>query len=100
MLIGGGGELEAFPLSNTASNAECRWEADPRELLRLENQLRSKGLRIVGYYHSHPNGSSSPSERDRRAAIPGTMQVIVPVSSAGAGAPFVWQRPGDHLEQE
>ena len=37
------------------------------------------GLRIVGFYHSHPDGSSKPSRFDRQASWSGYSYVIVSI---------------------
>jgi proteasome lid subunit RPN8/RPN11 len=45
-----------------------RFYLDPRDYLRVEREGRSRGLDIVGCYHSHPDHSPSPSERDKVGA--------------------------------
>jgi proteasome lid subunit RPN8/RPN11 len=49
---------------NIASDAD-RFEIDPGEQFSILRAARGRGTEIVGCYHSHPNGSSTPSARDR-----------------------------------
>ena len=45
-----------------------RFSLDPRDYLRADRAARSRGLDIVGCYHSHPDHPAIPSERDRVGA--------------------------------
>lgn len=45
-----------------------RFEIDPVLLLRTQKAARAGGPRMVGVYHSHPNGRAEPSETDLAAA--------------------------------
>lgn len=53
------------------NKATCtdRFDAEPLALVRIELAARRRGLRLAGYYHSHPNGCLEPSPVDR-AAVP------------------------------
>lgn len=42
-----------------------RFELDPQVLIDAYREARGAGREIIGYYHSHPAGTSSPSETDR-----------------------------------
>lgn len=41
-----------------------RFEIDPGVRLRLQRELRGTNEDIIGFYHSHPNGSAVPSATD------------------------------------
>jgi proteasome lid subunit RPN8/RPN11 len=62
--------IEARALHPTRNLAESRdrFEIDPAEHIRLLRSLRGTGRDIVGCYHSHPDGASEPSPRDRDRA--------------------------------
>lgn len=72
--------VEVYPVENTwqgqmslaeTDNAESRRDRfylDPRDYLRAERKAREQGLDVVGCYHSHPDDSAHPSERDRVGA--------------------------------
>ena len=53
---------------NMALEPDRRFEVDPALRLRLQRTLRDSGRRVVGIYHSHPNGPAQPSPRDLEAA--------------------------------
>jgi len=45
-----------------------RFEIDPALLLRTQKAARAGGARMIGVYHSHPNGKAEPSETDLATA--------------------------------
>ena len=53
---------------NFAEDRFRRFEVDPSLHLRLQRALRGTARRIVGVYHSHPNGTTQPSPIDIEAA--------------------------------
>lgn len=50
------------PAANLAGRN--RFELDPRVRLAAERSLRGTAERVVGHYHSHPDGSALPSPTD------------------------------------
>lgn len=55
-----------------------RFELDPAELIAAERASRSGGSRLIGHYHSHPDGTPNPSATDAAAAEPdGRLWLIV-----------------------
>jgi len=46
-----------------------RYCVPPRALLDADNQVRKKGLEVIGVYHSHPDHSAEPSRFDRTRAL-------------------------------
>jgi proteasome lid subunit RPN8/RPN11 len=60
---------EARPAANlNLERAADRYDLDPAEFLRLEQEARARQLEVVGVYHSHPDHPSRPSETDRLRA--------------------------------
>jgi proteasome lid subunit RPN8/RPN11 len=45
-----------------------RFYLDPGDYLRADREARTRGLDVVGCYHSHPDCPADPSERDRIGA--------------------------------
>ena len=45
-----------------------RFYLDPLDYLRADRAARTRGLDVVGCYHSHPDHPAIPSERDRVGA--------------------------------
>lgn len=51
-------------------------------------KLRGTDRRIVGHYHSHPNGLAKPSSRDAAMALDrDQVWIIVPTNAGAAGEP-------------
>jgi proteasome lid subunit RPN8/RPN11 len=88
---------ESVPATNVARAATSRFEIDPGELLALHRHCRERGLEVVGYYHSHPDGSPRPSELDRRNAWPELSYLIVAVDRGGAGPVCGWRLHDDRF---
>ena len=53
---------------NIAANPADNFEIDPVALIAAHKAERAGGPRLIGCYHSHPNGVDEPSARDREAA--------------------------------
>jgi proteasome lid subunit RPN8/RPN11 len=74
-----------LPLAEPGRESERnRFLIDPHEQLRVEREARARGLDVVGYYHSHPDHPSRPSNYDREHAWPWYSYVILSVEQ---GAP-------------
>jgi proteasome lid subunit RPN8/RPN11 len=83
LLLGDEGEIRAVrPAANIAADPARRFELDPQVLFAAIRAERAGGLRVIGHYHSHPNGIAAPSARDAAEAEPGQVWLIV----AGAQA--------------
>lgn len=50
---------------NVHPNLETHFEIDPQALIDAYRDERGGGPHVIGYFHSHPNGSSKPSDTDR-----------------------------------
>lgn len=75
----------AVPSANLAPDPSVAFEIDPALRLDLQRRLRGGGQRVVGLYHSHPDGPARPSARDlARAWEPGLLWLIL---SVPAGEP-------------
>jgi len=76
-----------LPAANVAARPETGFEIDPALLLRAHREARGAGRRILGHYHSHPNGSPEPSPRDAaRALDDGQLWLII-----AAGTITAWR---------
>lgn len=75
------------PAANLLAAVPGRFELDPAVRVAVEKDLRETGAkdRIVGHYHSHPDGSVDPSSTDRAMAFePDMAWVIVGVADGQA----------------
>jgi proteasome lid subunit RPN8/RPN11 len=90
LLIGAGEEIVAVSAvvaaPNSASDREKHFEIDPQLQFDTLRATRECGARIVGHYHSHPNGRATPSAEDLAMAADDAVWVIVAVTPSGAGA--------------
>ena len=48
--------------------AADRYDLDPADFRRIEEDARLRRMEVVGIYHSHPDHPSRPSETDRQRA--------------------------------
>ncbi len=83
--------------ANVAANVSTTFELDPRALVDAHKAERNGGRRVVGHYHSHPNGRPEPSALDAAAALPdGSLWLILTQGKA-----CLWQAVahGKHLRR-
>ncbi|MEO0440319.1 MAG: M67 family metallopeptidase [Pseudomonadota bacterium] len=76
---------EARMTNNVAMDPRRHFEVDPALLIAAEKDMRSGGLPIIGYYHSHPDGPVEPSVTDAGSAAPdGRIWLIINGQEAAA----------------
>jgi desampylase len=69
LLLGRFGRIQTLqPTQNVHPTPETHFEIDPAALIAAHKAERAGGPRVVGYYHSHPNGRAEPSPTDRASA--------------------------------
>lgn len=56
---------------------------------RVEAAAARAGLLVIGFFHSHPDGSALPSRRDLADAWPGYLYMIVP--AVPCARPTAWR---------
>lgn len=67
---GGAGQVQTLvPARNVAADPARSFEIDPAALLATHRTARGAGQRVIGHWHSHPNGRAEPSARDAARAI-------------------------------
>ncbi|GAB4529735.1 MAG: M67 family metallopeptidase [Anaerolineae bacterium] len=72
-----------------------RYAMTPQDWMRLEDEADSRGLTLVGYYHSHPDSPAIPSEYDRDHALPNFVYIITSVQQGQAVDMRVWRLRAD-----
>ena len=79
LLYGLYNRIQAIELTNNvASNPKTHFEIDPAALIAAHRAARDGGLAIIGCFHSHPNGRTSPSPRDEAgSAGDGSLWLII-----------------------
>jgi proteasome lid subunit RPN8/RPN11 len=55
---------------NVATDPASYFEIDPAALISTAKDVRSGGIPVLGFFHSHPNGMAAPSPTDVAQAEP------------------------------
>ena len=84
----------AIPLRNSDPWTGDGYRISVDDLYELSTGDSSRDERLVGFYHSHPDRTARPSERDLRCAVPGLLYVTVSVRAGRAGARMAWFASG------
>lgn len=64
---------------------------DPEQQIEVQRAAREAGLEILGFYHSHHNGSAQFSEEDRRQAHPYVSNVILALREGALAEVRSWR---------
>jgi len=77
-LVGRGGRVtRILPARNVAHEPDSFY-MDPRDLLSIFLYVERTGLDLLAFYHSHPRGPGTPSDRDlAEARYPEQLMVII-----------------------
>ena len=88
---------EIYPISNAREEQakRNRFLIRPEELMRGERYAETKGLEVVGFYHSHPDHPAVPSEYDLEHAWPMFSYIVVSVSAGTARDLRSWEMESD-----
>jgi proteasome lid subunit RPN8/RPN11 len=82
--------IQLVPMMNRRTDDPHRYLISPDDLLRVESELRSSGLEVLGSYHSHPDHPAAPSAFDTEHAWPWYSYVIVRVAGGRAAEVTSW----------
>jgi len=78
------------PMMNRRTDNPHRYLIEPDDLRRVEAELRSEGLEVLGCYHSHPDHPAAPSAFDLEHAWPWYSYIIVRVDQGRAAELTSW----------
>ena len=89
--------IEILPLQNAIPEGarHDRTLITPRDVMRGETYARTRGLDVIGNYHSHPDWPAEPSQFDLDHAWPTWTYIIVSVPKGGATELFSWETEPD-----
>ncbi len=74
--------LEIYGVENrNKDRANDRYEIDPGDFYRVDKEASSKGMDILGVYHSHPDHPDRPSGVDREIASARYSYIIFSVNN-------------------
>lgn len=92
--------LEALPITNRESEApRTRFHVSPSDYMRVEELADERGLRLLGFWHSHPDHPARPSPTDRRYAWEGLLTLVIAVETGRAAALTAWEVDGDGFRE-
>lgn len=92
ILLGRGACVESVLVTaNVAADPTRHFEVDPAALVTAHKTARSGGAKVIGYFHSHPNGLARPSATDAASsAREGAVWVIAAPDSDGTWGITCW----------
>ena len=83
--------VDLLPLPNAREDSpRNRFLILPEDFVRSDQEARSRGLDIIGFYHSHPDHPARPSEYDREHAWPWYTYLILGVQDGVPGELTGW----------
>ena len=74
--------LAIHEAKNIAEEPQRRFLIDPQAQFDLMRRLRDANTRIIGCFHSHPNGDPSPSAADRAEAYENDFLYLIAAGTA------------------
>lgn len=86
---------EVLPAENERQESrETRYLITPEQYKRADDYARSRGLGMIGYYHSHPDHPAAPSGYDLdHSCWPGESYVIVAIEQGKSAALNSFTKP-------
>lgn len=91
--------IALFPLINRRDDSpHNRFSVTPEDVRDAERAAQEKKLDIVGWYHSHPDHPSKPSQYDREHAWPWYSYVIVSVENGKPTEMTSWRLSDDRSD--
>jgi proteasome lid subunit RPN8/RPN11 len=76
--------------ANARESLRNRYLISPEDIARADRDGAKRGLDIIGFFHSHPDHPSRPSETDREYAWPVIAFLITTVRQGKAEATQCW----------
>lgn len=90
------GEVEVtLSLPNTEKDApRKRFVVSARDYIAVEDEADARGVRLLGFWHSHPDHPARPSATDRKYAWEGLLTVVIAVEKGEPRDITAWDVPG------
>lgn len=85
--------VEILPMENdfAPEQRSRRYQIRPEDMIAAEAAAEERGLELIGVFHSHPDHPPTPSEFDRRHALPWFVYLITSVAQGQAGRSLAWR---------
>lgn len=85
---------------NVADAPRVTYELDPEATMAVFDEAEATGREVVGFYHSHPAGPSTPSATDREQASWPDYAYVVASLAARPPTLDAWLWTGEAFERE
>jgi proteasome lid subunit RPN8/RPN11 len=93
--------LEVIQVENqNKERANDRFDISPKDYMKVEQYADSKGLQIVGIYHSHPDHPDRPSQTDLQFALEDLSYIIFSVQNGEPVSYKSWYLEDNKFVQE
>jgi proteasome lid subunit RPN8/RPN11 len=90
-----GNVQETLALPNRDEDSpRTRFAVSPRDYMTVESEADARGVRLLGFWHSHPDHPARPSVTDRRYAWEGLLTVVIAVEGGTPRDITAWEVPG------
>jgi proteasome lid subunit RPN8/RPN11 len=86
-------ETLALP-NEEAEKPRTRFAVSPRDYLAVEESADGRGLKLLGFWHSHPDHPARPSGTDRAYAWEGLLTLVIAVEQGEPREITAWDVPG------
>ena len=73
-----------------SSRRDHRFLISPRYYRKAEAHARKQGMKLLGFYHSHPDHKALPSQYDIEHGLPWFVSVIISVTGGTASHMTAW----------
>lgn len=71
-------------------NRRRRFFVTPKQYVQAERMASEKGMKLLGFYHSHPDHPAIPSGFDRDHALPWFTYIVLAVEKGDAKVMTAW----------
>jgi proteasome lid subunit RPN8/RPN11 len=88
-------KLIAIENSFDADEQFHRFQIESEDVLRAERQAAKLDLDVIGFYHSHPEHPSEPSEFDKDHALPFYSYIIIAIEDGKSAKLTSWELSND-----
>jgi proteasome lid subunit RPN8/RPN11 len=86
---------ETLALANQEeASPRTRFTVSPADYMSAEESADARGLKLLGFWHSHPDHPARPSGTDREFAWPGLLTLVVAVERGEPREITAWDVPG------
>jgi proteasome lid subunit RPN8/RPN11 len=69
LLVGSGFDIREAVRTRNLADSPNRFVLDPKDHIDARRDARTRGLEVIGFYHSHPHSEPEPSESDVAQAM-------------------------------